>query len=259
MANDSLVSRLVLIRHGDRSDYADPHWKQTALEIGANVRDPPLSALGLLQARETAAEVKRLAADWDEGVHEVLASPYLRVVQTAQPTAHALNLPIHVEDGLAETSHVIDTIPSPANRWAVFPEIQVGYETRHIVTADVFPSESSPKTTTMESYPLGYFRRMHQVANTFENKLEGKNVVCFAHAASTALIASLAKVDLFSLKFAPCGIYVLEKRNGEWKMLQTGDNNSPYVSENNPGTYPWGFVREKAGQLWEKSLEELTM
>ena len=49
------ISRIFLIRHGDRFDYADPSWAANAEANGALVTDPPLSALGHDQAAEAAA------------------------------------------------------------------------------------------------------------------------------------------------------------------------------------------------------------
>ena len=89
---------IILIRHGARYDYADQkRWKERCEALALEPSDPPLSALGHRQARETAAAVAELPRfDWEKP-DLILASPYLRVLQTAQPLAHALGLPIMVE------------------------------------------------------------------------------------------------------------------------------------------------------------------
>ena len=74
-----------LVRHGARHDYANPAaWKETCRRLGHEPSDPPLSALGHKQAREVAAALQ------GQGIRHILVSPYLRVIQTAQPLAHAL-------------------------------------------------------------------------------------------------------------------------------------------------------------------------
>ena len=45
---------LVLVRHGDRQDYATPAWRQRIMALGRYPRDPPLSTLGHRQARQPA-------------------------------------------------------------------------------------------------------------------------------------------------------------------------------------------------------------
>jgi broad specificity phosphatase PhoE len=72
------------------------------------VIDPPLSELGHRQASETAAYLHKIVKDNDneEGgsgfIHKILVSPYLRVIQTAPPTAHAFGIPLSIENGLSE-------------------------------------------------------------------------------------------------------------------------------------------------------------
>ena len=49
---------IILIRHGARYDYADQkRWKERCEALALEPSDPPLSALGHRQARETAAAV----------------------------------------------------------------------------------------------------------------------------------------------------------------------------------------------------------
>jgi hypothetical protein len=61
---------------------------------GIDPRDPPLSALGHQQARETAAFFAALPQP--QRPTRILCSPYLRVLQTAAPTADALGLRLEV-------------------------------------------------------------------------------------------------------------------------------------------------------------------
>ena len=83
---------VLLVRHGARYDYANKQqWRDRCARHGHEPSDPPLSALGHEQARETAVALAR------ENPGLILASPYYRVLQTAQPLAHALNVPICVD------------------------------------------------------------------------------------------------------------------------------------------------------------------
>ena len=142
MADESSDSVLILVRHGDRFDYANPEWKPAARALGNNTSDPPLSALGHAQALETAAAIASLTAARGWAVADVLASPYLRVIQTATPTADALGLPIKLEDGIAETHHGLRaSMPPAAERFAYFPRVDPRY-------GDVPPLLPTTTTTT---------------------------------------------------------------------------------------------------------------
>eukprot|EP00516_Mucochytrium_quahogii_P004592 CAMPEP_0203762438 /NCGR_PEP_ID=MMETSP0098-20131031/15330_1 /ASSEMBLY_ACC=CAM_ASM_000208 /TAXON_ID=96639 /ORGANISM=" , Strain NY0313808BC1" /LENGTH=236 /DNA_ID=CAMNT_0050656853 /DNA_START=183 /DNA_END=890 /DNA_ORIENTATION=+ len=234
------TSRLLIIRHGDRFDYANPEWKVKASALGLNARDPPLSDLGHVQAEQAARYVEEnVINSWDSNVDMVLSSPYLRAMQTAQPLARRLGVKIRLEDGLSETHHAPGTLPHAQHRWAYFPSIDLEYESLYDVKPDC-----QMEGKALESYPRGYMSRMICVADTFSEQLQGKNVVCFTHAASTALVCSLVKQHMpedTSMKFAPCGIFHLEKEEGEtqYRLISCGSDNTKYIHENTTTTHPW--------------------
>ncbi|KAL9186407.1 hypothetical protein ACHAXT_005645 [Thalassiosira profunda] len=246
-SGNDVVSRIYLIRHGDRFDYANPSWLDSAKAHGALVTDPPLSALGHKQATETAEHLRKLASSTaaDDNAHHVdhiLVSPYLRVIQTACPTSHALGLPLNVEHGLSE-AHATpgDVLPSPRERFAYFPQINPGHTS--LLNVEPTPGFVCPKTGhPCEAFAGKYCQRMEQFATRLERAYLGKSIVMFSHAASVALVAALLKCSMRTLKFAPCGIYHLERRNeGPWRLVGSGESNDKYVSENTSTTYPWGF------------------
>jgi phosphohistidine phosphatase SixA len=78
--------RVVVMRHGDRLDHAEPLWPAT------NPRpwDPPLSDAGLLRASTVGKRIRSAAAADGWAVHRVLVSPFLRCRQTAARAIAAL-------------------------------------------------------------------------------------------------------------------------------------------------------------------------
>ena len=84
--------RIFVARHGSRLDVEDPAWA----EQDPRPWDPPLAPRGRGQARRLAA---RLA---DKGVDFIFSSPFLRALETAEPLADILDLPLRVEPGLSE-------------------------------------------------------------------------------------------------------------------------------------------------------------
>jgi probable phosphoglycerate mutase len=80
--------RALLVRHGQSTWNADRRWQGRA--------DPPLSPLGLAQARA--------AADAVGAVDDIVTSPLTRAVQTATIIADALGIgPVATDERLVET------------------------------------------------------------------------------------------------------------------------------------------------------------
>ncbi len=81
-----------LIRHAHRLDFVRPEWFDTAIYP----YDPPLSPLGLSQAIDLAEQLSQLP------IERIFTSPFLRTIQTADPLARRLQIPIQLEWGLSE-------------------------------------------------------------------------------------------------------------------------------------------------------------
>ena len=228
-----------LIRHGDRFDYANRElWRGRCSELGIEPTDPPLSSIGHAQARSVAAALS------EAGVESILASPYLRVIQTAQPLAHATGLPIGVEDGLSELGHAPGSIIPAARRFAYFPEVDLTYASLHTIAA---PERDA-------AYPLLYFRRILSVASRLQRVYAGRTVACFSHAASIALVAALTGSGIGEVgKFAPCGIFKLVNDDARkcWVVAQHGGENSGHCTQTSSTTYPWGFSNSFPPELVE--------
>lgn len=250
------LTTLFLVRHGDRFDYQHPEqWAASAKQHGFEERDPPLSALGHKQARETADAVVKATGG---NVDHILASPYLRVLQTAQPLAHALGVPIKIEEGLAETGHVPGSIPPPSARYPFLPEVALDWDSHE----KIVPTGRDPRSgRANEAYPLDYLRRMTRMARHLPERYDGQTIVCFTHAASVALVAALLRVPVVEAgHFAPCGIFklTLDQSNGQWAVDMHGGDNSGHISENAPSTYPWGFEHSRwpVREQWEQVTAE---
>ncbi|KAK3238410.1 hypothetical protein CYMTET_51575 [Cymbomonas tetramitiformis] len=236
---------IILIRHGARHDYANMEmWKRQCERLGLEASDPPLSALGHAQARQAADALV------SEDVAAILCSPYLRVIQTAQPLAHRCGLPLSVENGLAEFHHAPKCIPPPGKRVGCYPEVDDEYTPLHAVT-DIAVSESDGKESVVE-----YFRRIRRLACELPSMYAGRTVVCYSHAASVALVAALTSSSLQEAgKFAPCGIWKLVRKSegSTWEIQIRGDENTGHITANDPSTFPWGFADTRRGLDWHES------
>ncbi|NQT38382.1 MAG: histidine phosphatase family protein [Planctomycetes bacterium] len=97
-----------LIRHGESTYNADGRIQGQS--------DPPLSELGLQQARAVAAAMTRMP------IELVVASPLRRAMQTAELVAEPLGLPIRVDDRLMEVHVGVFQDKLRADLETLFPE-----------------------------------------------------------------------------------------------------------------------------------------
>ena len=239
---------IFLIRHGARHDYNDPKgWKAQCSRLGIEALDPPLSALGHQQAREVAAALA------GEDIAHIFCSPYLRVLQTAQPLAQALKVRLNVEHGLAEFKHYPARIAPVSARVAVLPEVDDQYES-------IFPGSAFALDAKGQESVVEYLRRMLFFARELPRHYGNMTVACFSHAASVALVAALTGTSTLKAAgtFAPCGIWKLvsDDDGSSWRIEQTGASNEAHVSENDPSTYSWGFEHSRSGQQCEDDWQQ---
>ncbi len=94
---------MILLRHG-QSEF-NLHFTETRRDPG--IRDPALTPLGHQQAA-AAAEALR-----SEGITRILASPYTRALQTAEPIARALGVPVVVNPVVRERYAFTCDVGSP--------------------------------------------------------------------------------------------------------------------------------------------------
>lgn len=112
-------------RHGNRQDFVDPHW----LESADQFYDPPLSQDGILQAQHLGQYLK------EKGISHIFSSPFRRTVETACSVAKILDLPVKIEAGLSEMLFLF-WMPSFAQQFSLeelareFPRIDLNYTSR---------------------------------------------------------------------------------------------------------------------------------
>jgi broad specificity phosphatase PhoE len=121
------MTTLWLTRHGNREDFVDPFWVDTALRR----HDPGLSPDGVEQARRVGVRLRH------EGIRRIFASPFLRTVESAHYIAEAIEAPIFLEPGVGELLFAdwFDEMPQPLpfeELRARFPRLEPGHEPVHV-------------------------------------------------------------------------------------------------------------------------------
>ena len=94
---------MILLRHG-QSEF-NLHFSATKQDPG--IEDPRLTPLGHEQAEQAAAALA------DREIRRIIASPYTRALQTAEPLARRLGLPVLVTTAVRERYAFICDIGSP--------------------------------------------------------------------------------------------------------------------------------------------------
>jgi len=230
------VTEILLIRHGDRYDYAigKDAWMQRCKASASLVAsDPPLSALGHQQAHKLARQLST-TGDLDA----IYVSPYLRALQTAQPLAQATNLPLLVDFVAAEAHQRPALLPALDMRLPYFPEIDESFVPlmNNVVTDE--PGGSEPGVEPR----LEHMRRMRLLAQHLRAPVHrGKRVAIVTHAASIALVAALIGAPSLEAagKLAPCGVcQITIAADGSASVM----SNDMAMAAGGGATAAWGFV-----------------
>jgi broad specificity phosphatase PhoE len=104
---------MILLRHG-QSEF-NLHFTATRRDPG--IPDPRLTELGHEQARAAAVALK------DSGIARIIVSPYTRALQTAEPIAQALRVPVIINPIVRERYAFSCDIGSPVSALApAFPQ-----------------------------------------------------------------------------------------------------------------------------------------
>lgn len=105
------LKTIYIARHGYRANWLPPPHPPNPTGIDS---DPPLAPHGVDQAKQLAAYITSLPDSTKPQF--ILTSPFYRCVETGQPVAEMLDLPIVLERGIGEWyKKNRDIIPEPAN------------------------------------------------------------------------------------------------------------------------------------------------
>lgn len=202
-----------LVRHGNRLDFVQPTWFDTAICR----YDPPLCPAGLGQARELAGCFRAGLVD------HLFVSPFLRALQTAAPVAIAQNLPLKIEAGLGEWLNPAWMSAAPVLSCAA-PFSTGGVHANCPIDLD-YRSPHQPQ------YPESESQMLQRAATTMDyliSQYDG-NLLVVAHKESLrgCAIALTGTEPTFS--FEVCAITVLRQQGDRW--IYESINNIEHLSD----------------------------
>lgn len=194
--------RIFLARHGNREDFVDPTWPSRADEP----YDPPLSADGVEQARRLGQRLRH------EGIDAIVASPFLRTVQTAHHANEALDVPIYLEPGFGEFLHPHSFERAPrlralAELRGIYPTLADGY----VAAWQLRYPETHPDLV----------ERAQAALEALLDKLPGTLLVV-SHAASVVAMAMIDR-DVKALECPLCALFCLDYEGGRWRLSLEAD------------------------------------
>jgi broad specificity phosphatase PhoE len=192
------MQTLWLVRHAHRLDFVQPEWFETAIYP----YDPPLSLPGDDRAIALAQEFDRSSID------KIYTSPFLRTIQTADPLARLMQIPIRLEWGLCEwlcqdwTTGPPETTPLDELKQN-YPNIDITY-----------------KSLVVPCYPETLVELDARIATIADKLLQNncENMLAIAHKGSIlGIVATLTGDDDWRTYDLPCGgIIKLVRNQGRW-------------------------------------------
>ncbi len=188
-----------IARHGNRLDFVNPEWFNTAVRR----YDPPLSEDGFMQAAELGQRLK------SENISHILASPFLRTIQTANEVAKVLKLPIKLEAGLGEWHN--------AEWMSESPEIQ----TQDFLTEAYPLIDWSYKSCVFPQYPESKAEVNRRTAATVEQLLAqfSSDILIVGHGASVFGATKSFVPDIPDFKVSLCSLTkVVRDQDHNWGL-----------------------------------------
>jgi broad specificity phosphatase PhoE len=189
---------LWIVRHGNRFDFVYPAWFDTALRR----YDPPLSFDGRIQVQELALRLK------DEPINHIIASPFLRTIQTAHILAEKLDLNIKLEAGLGEWHNPGWMTETPVihpreELENIYPRIDWNYRSQIIPTY--------PETKAM------VLRRMKKIAQLLTAEFKG-NLLLIGHSISVIGIGKGLLGEDVEMKTSLCSLNKIVNKGDHWQL-----------------------------------------
>ncbi|PBK77277.1 phosphoglycerate mutase-like protein [Armillaria solidipes] len=209
-----MVEKIYIVRHGFRMNWVMTNWKSaTGLP-----RDPPLAALGEVQAQECASYF--LSLPEDERPTAIFSSPYYRCLQTASPVSTALGIPIFVEHGLSE--------------WYSPVEPNTGLHPRPGPASSLepyFPGQISSDWDSIH-YPSRLGETVDEVLVRVETFLQdflplrpkGERLLIVSHAATIAALVRLLSGERdMPIRIGCCSLSQFHQNGNTWTRVKTAD------------------------------------
>jgi broad specificity phosphatase PhoE len=194
-----------IARHANRQDFADPDWAETA----DRPHDPGLSPDGEEQARQLGRRVATL------DVGRIVASPFLRAVQTAHHVAEAADEPVTLEPGLSEWYNPdwFDAAPAP------LPDSTLAARFERVVP--------SPEPCRRPSYPESKHESLARIGATGQcltDRSDAESLLVVGHGITVqGVLHGLIGRDVPNPGCPLASLTKVVHRGGAWRIRRRND------------------------------------
>lgn len=200
-----MSSVIWVARHGNRQDFVDPNWFDTA----ERPYDPGLSPDGIEQVRQLG---ERLT---DISVSRIISSPFLRAVQTAHHAAEALDQSIYLEPGLGEWLN--------PDWFEAMPDIR----DNDTLVQQFDRVDLSHEPCLMPSFPETRdeaFERVGRTAACLAERYADDTLLLVGHGITVfGVLAGLVGEDVDDADCPLASLTRIERRNGAWTIAARND------------------------------------
>ncbi|KAK8565941.1 hypothetical protein V6N13_021013 [Hibiscus sabdariffa] len=217
---------VLVMRHGDRLDHADPTWENTA----DRPWDPPLHQSGLSRAFQTGRAFRTLLPF---PIHRVFVSPFLRCVQTASEVVTAL-CAVDDDPNAKSSRDVVSIDPSKVKvsiEYGLFERLNTTAIRADMVPKDgvfrfdvpkiesTLPSGTLDRTVEpvykempqWEETTIGTQRRQEQTIKALADKYPSENLLLITHWDGVLVSVSSFKEDTRVTNVDYCGYSKLRR------------------------------------------------
>ncbi|KAF5314135.1 hypothetical protein D9611_006886 [Ephemerocybe angulata] len=214
-------------------------------------RDPPLAAFGeahgCVQAQAQELADYFLSLPEDQRPTAIFSSPFYRCLQTSQPTAKALGLPIHIEHAIGEwyspvvpNTGLLHPRPGPPSSLVqYFPEI----DTTAWPSSLWYPSRKGETIEELHDRVAGFLALLPQ-ALARRPDIDARRVLFVSHAATAiALVRQLLGDKELPLKYGCCALSELELKPGASGEQPLGAYTAVKLADG-------GHMKEGAAREW---------
>ena len=177
-------------------------------------------------------------------ITKICTSPFLRCIETANPIAGAMELPLLVENSLWEIIYTKEVLATLDERAGYFPRVDTNYKS-------IFKPEPD------EGFPVQAMERYARAAHCIVNKFKDeRGIVMCTHAAGVvSIVASLLDCSVGDVVSAsPAGIFRLDRasKSSPWVLNKDCNGITSHLTELGRTT-PW-----PANDEWSKTLYAAT-
>ncbi|KAI9262736.1 histidine phosphatase superfamily [Sporodiniella umbellata] len=232
-----VLKTIWVTRHGFREDWVnvDPPLPTNLLQ------DPTLSKVGRQQAQELKTHLQ------DKSIQRVYSSPFYRVLETVSPLVEECNIPLFIDNSMAEWYGMAyeKYLPPATNSelMELFPRLDLSHQ-----SSVPIPTGAETKEDCHKRLKVGLDKLVHDLDNQ-----NVQTVLLSGHAASViCAVRALLNQEQYPVRSGTCSLSRLTRNEDlSWELHENG--NCDHLSQGEQ--WSWRFSGEIPDYAKKKKAE----